>query len=175
MLGHLCYACKASLAALSAFVILIAFTPPTSAQHTAIIEWVANLSPARNPAGGAHELTVQTHASGKVTAEVDFPSQTVTFHVEAKDLSGVRKIEVRRDVPRGDVPQGDFGGPTVFTIYDAREGSFTGSLNRAVSGPAFTSVATLILNGQAGIVISTDADPDGDIAGKIIMQKHYEH
>jgi hypothetical protein len=170
MLSRTRYVCRASLVALSSLAILAAFNGPSSAQHNAMVEWAANLSPAKKPDHDAHALTVQTQAKGTVTVEVDFPHQTVTFHVDTKELSGVKKIELRAINPVG-----NFGGPTLFVIYDIREGPFTGLLTRTVGGPAFTSVVTPILDERAGVVISTDANPDGEIDGKITMRKRYEH
>jgi len=151
-----------------ALLILPALSAQSPAQHHAVVEWYAELSPARNPARGAQALTVQTRATGKVTVDVDFPRKTVTFHVDVKDISGIAKIEVRADLSPGDL-----AGPTIFTIYDAHDGPFAGSLTRTVTGKAFEYVATPILNSRAGIVITTDKNPDGEITGQIVMHKRY--
>ena len=159
--------CKAVL--VPALLILPALSTQSSAQHHAIVEWYAELSPARNPARGTQALTVQTRGTGKVKVDIDFPRKTVTFHVDAKDISGIGKIEVRADVSPGDL-----AGPTLLTIYDAHDGPFTGSLTRTATGQAFEYVATPILNSRAGIVITTDKNPDGEITGQIVMHKRYE-
>ena len=152
-----------------ALLVLPALSPQSFAQHHAVVEWYADLSPARIPSRGAQALTVQTRATGRVTVDVDFPRKTVTFHVDAKDISGVGKIEVRADSSPGDL-----AGPAIFTIYDAHDGAFKGSLTKTVTGQAFEFVATPILNSRAGIVVTTDKNPDGEITGQIVMHKHYE-
>ena len=152
-----------------ALLVLPALSTPSFAQHHAVVEWYADLSPARIPSRGAQALTVQTRATGKVAVDVDFPRKTVTFHVDAKGISGVGKIEVRADSSPGDL-----AGPTIFTLYDAHDGPFTGSLTKTVTGQAFEYVATQILNSRAGIVITTDKNPDGEITGQIVMHKRYE-
>lgn len=162
-----CVFCNAVLAPVLLILPALSAQPP--AQHHAVIEWNAELSPARNPARGARALTVRTRATGKVTVDVDFPSRTVTFHVDVKDISGVAKIEVRSDLSSRDL-----AGPTIFTIYDAHDGPFTGSLTRTVTDKAFEYVATPILNSRAGIVITTGTNPDGEITGRIVMHKRYE-
>ena len=165
-----CLFCKT--VSLSALLILSALSTQThlsaqqSAQHHAAIEWYAELAPS-STADGAQASTVQTRATGKVTVTVDFPKQTLTFHIEAKDISGVGKIEVRTDLTRSDA-----AGSPIFTIY-AHDGPFTGSLTKTVTGQAFEHLATPILNSRAWIVITTDKNPDREIAGKIIMHKHY--
>jgi CHRD domain-containing protein len=151
-----------------AVLIFSALSTQLFAQHGAIVEWYADLSPARNEALGAHASNVQTRATGKVTVEVDFPSKTVTFHVNTKNMAGVDKIELRSYLSSGQLAK-----PAIFTIYDAREGSFTESLTKTVKGAAFEQVATQILNGVAGILVTTDKNPDGEISGKIVMHKHY--
>jgi hypothetical protein len=47
-------------------------------------------------------------------------------------------------------------------------------LTRTVTSRSFTNVATPIFNGQAAVVITTDAHPDGEIAGYIVMHKRYQ-
>jgi hypothetical protein len=64
-------------------------------------------------------------------------------------------------------------GPAIFTSFDVHDGRFTGPMTRTVGGPAFATLATLILNSQAWIVISTDANRDGEITGRIAMHKRY--
>jgi hypothetical protein len=156
------------LAALMTALVLSLSSTPTWAQPMAMVDWAADLKPAKAPPRDARALMVQTPATAKVTVDVDDARRTLIFHVTASHLSGVDRIELRTVRP-----QDDFAGPTVFTIYDHRDGPFTGSLTRTVSGPAFASVAAPILNSQAGVVISTDANPDGELAGKILMHKHY--
>jgi hypothetical protein len=159
--------CKALLIAASILVIHTSLSQSLP-QHHAVVEWYADLSAARKVVKGTERATVDTRATGRVTAAVDFPRQTVTFHVDAKGISRVRKIEVRADNS-----QGDSAGPSIFTIYDAHDGPFKGSLTRTAAGSVFTYVATPILNSRAAIVITSDAYPDGEIVGKIEMHKHY--
>jgi hypothetical protein len=160
---------KACCAALAALLLLAALTEPSTAQHHAIVEWFADLSPAPHAAQGPPVLGAKSRLMGRVTVAVDFPHQTITFHVDAKNIPGIGKIEVRTNRSRG-----DYGGPSIFTIYDANDGPFTGSLTKTVGGAAFTYVATPILNSRAAIVIVTHANPDGEIAGAIVMHKRYE-
>jgi hypothetical protein len=159
--------CKALLMAAPILAIHASLSQSVTTHH-AVVEWYADLSAARKVEKGTEPERVATRATGRVTAAVDFPHQTITFHVDAKGISGVKKIEVRADNS-----QGDAAGPAIFTIYDAHDGPFTGSLTRAATGPVFTYVATPILNGRAAIVIASDAYPDGEIVGKIEMHKHY--
>lgn len=137
------------------------------AQHHAIVEWYADLTePAavRDDASAAHSRDI-----GRVTVTVDFTHQTVTFHTTIKGLVGVRRIEVRTDTARA-----DFDGPAIFTIYDAHEGRLAEASTRTVEGPRFSDVAAPILNSRAAIAIATDAHPDGEVVGQIVMHKHYE-
>jgi CHRD domain len=132
-----------------------------------MVEWYADLT---EPAAARGDTsTAQPRDIGRVTVTVDFPHQTVTFHTVIKDLVGLRRIEVRADGANGDVRV-----PAIFTIYEAHEGRFEGTSTRTVEGPAFTSVATPILNSGATIAIATDAHPDGEVVGQIVMHKHYE-
>ena len=149
-------------------VTLLALATQLLAQHAqhAIVEWYADLSPAKASTVGARAPIVPTTATGRVTVEVDFPGKTVTFHVETKNLSGVSKIELRTYSARDLL-----GKQAIYTIYDAQEGAFSGSLVKSVTGVAFDQVATPILNSLAAIVIKTDKNPDGEIAGKIVMHK----
>jgi hypothetical protein len=147
--------------------ILLISAASVRAQHHAMVEWYADLAV---PSAARGDTSV-THSSdfGRVTVTVDFPHRTVTFHTTLKDLVGLRRIEVRT----GTAP-GDAAGPAIFTLYDAREGRFAGESTRTVEGSRFSQVATPILNSQAEIVIATDAHPDGEVVGQILMHKHYE-
>jgi CHRD domain len=137
------------------------------AQH-AIVEWYADLSAARASTVGARAAIVPTSATGRVTVEVDFPRRTVTFHVDTKNLSGVNKIELHT-----------YSAPNllrkqaIYTVYDSSEGSFSGSMVKSVTGAAFDQVATPIVNSLAAIVVTTVRNPDGEIAGKIVMHKRH--
>jgi hypothetical protein len=162
----------ALVAALSAVSIIPALRAQTPAHNHAIVEWYADLSPAKspkNPSQGMQARLVQTPSTGTVTTSFDFDHRTVTFHVEAKDIPGVRTIEVRTVRSHGEL-----GGPTIFTLYDSHDGPFSGTLTKSVTGQSFTQVATPILNGQAAVVVTTEANPDGEIAGMIAMHKRYE-
>ena len=144
------------------------FSAQTSPHRThAIVDWSADLTGTKD-ASGVMEA-VQTRASGKATASVDFDHQSITFNVAAKDITGVRKIEVREARSKGDL-----SGPTIFIIYDSHDGPFNGSVTKAVPEPLFKHVATPVANGQAVVVVSTTAHPDGEIAGPIRMHKSYE-
>ena len=137
------------------------------AQHHAIVEWYADLTEpglVRGEPSTAHARDI-----GRVTVTVDFPHRTVTFHTALKDLVGVRRIEVRTDRARG-----DFGGPAILTLFDAHEGRLTATSTRTVEEEMFSYVATPILNSRAAIAIETDAHPDGEVVGRIVMHKHYE-
>jgi hypothetical protein len=137
------------------------------AQHP-IVEWYADLSQAKASTVGARAAIVPTTATGRATAEVDIPRKTVTFHVDTKNLSGVNKIELRTYSARDLL-----GKQAIYTIYDVHEGAFSGSLVKTVTGAAFDQVATPILNSLAAIVVTTDKNPDGEIAGKIVMHKRH--
>ena len=158
---------KNRLLAHTSLAILLVSTSSVRAQHHALVEWYADLTEPAALHGDAS--TVQSRDIGRVTVTVDFPHQTVTFHTAIRDLVGLRRIEVRTDSA-----QADSGGPAIFTLYDAHEGRFAGESTRTVEGPAFTSVATPILNSHATIVIATDAHPDGEVVGAIVMHKRYE-
>ena len=158
---------KTRLVAHTSLAIFLISTSSVRAQHHALVEWYADLTEpaaARGEASTAHPRDI-----GRVTVTVDFPHQTVTFHTVIKDLVGLRRIEVRTDSTNGDA-----GGPAIFTIYEAHEGRFAGASTRTAEGPAFTSVATPILNSHATIAIATDAHPDGEVVGEIVMHKRYE-
>lgn len=147
--------------------IFVVSASSVQAQHHAMVEWYADLTePAAvrgdAPAANARDI-------GRVTVTVDFSHRTVTFQTTIKNLVGLRRIEVRTDTTRG-----DFGGPAIFTIYDAHEGRFTRASTRTVEEPRFSDVATPILNSRAAIAIATDAHPDGEIVGEIVMHKRYE-
>jgi hypothetical protein len=156
-------------AALAVLPIISALSAQTPAHNHAIVEWYADLSGAKDASLGVRAQAVQTRATGKVTASFDFDHQAVTFNVEAKGITGVEKIEVRAARSRGDL-----SGPAIITIYDSRDGPFTGALTKTVTGRSFTQVSTPIINGQAAVVITTHTHPDGEIAGFIVMHKRYE-
>jgi hypothetical protein len=137
------------------------------AQHHAMIEWYADLTEPAALRGDAS--TPKVREIGRVTVIVDFPHRTVTFHTTIKGLVGLRRIEVRTNTASG-----EFGGPALFTIYDAHEGRFASGSTRTVEEPRFSDVATPILNSRAAIAIATDAHPDGEVVGQIVMHKHYE-
>jgi|SRR5271157_2610534 len=155
-------------AAFSSFIAMSVLFAQTPSHDHAIVEWYANLSGAKDASLGERAEAVETRATGKVTASLDFDHQTITFNVEAKDIPGVKKIELRTARTRGDL-----SGPTIFTIYNSHDGPFTGTLTKTVTSQSFTQVATPIVNGQAAVVITTDAHPDGEIAGFIAMHKSY--
>jgi len=160
-LGKACFVAHAALA-----VFLISASA-VRAQHHAIVEWYADLAEpaaARGNAPVAHSSDI-----GRVTVTVDFTRQTVTFHTVIKNLVGLRRIEVRTDSAPG-----NSGGPAIFTLYDAHEGRFAGESTRKAEGAAFSTVATPILNSSAAIAIATDAHPDGEVVGQIVMHKRYE-
>jgi hypothetical protein len=161
------FLCRARFMAHATLAIFLILASSVRAQHHAIIEWYADLTaptPVRGDASAAHSRDI-----GRVTVTVDFPRRIVTFHTSIKDLVGLRRIEVRTDRARG-----DFGGPAIFTLYDAHEGRFAGVSTRTVEGAAFSYVATPILNSRAAIAIATDAHPDGEVVGRIVMHKRYE-
>jgi hypothetical protein len=137
------------------------------AQHHAMVEWYADLAEPAAVGGGAS--TSNARDIGRITVTMDFPNRIVTFHTTIKGLVGLRRIEVRTDTAGS-----DFGGPAIFTIYDAHEGRFAGASTRTVEEPRFSDVATPILNGRAAIAIATDAHPDGEVVGQIVMHKHYD-
>lgn len=137
------------------------------AQHHAMVEWYADLTEPAAVRGDASATNARD--IGRVTVTVDFPHRTVTFHTTIKDLVGLRRIEVRTDTARG-----DSGGSAIFTIYDAHDGRFSGTSTRTVEESRFSDVATPILNSRTAIAIATDAHPDGEIVGQIIMHKRYE-
>jgi hypothetical protein len=145
---------------------LIGFLPARAQQHHAVVEWYAELTaPAKDEAAA-----LKHRPFGRVTVTVDFPRRVVIFHTDIKErLAGLRRIEVRTDRARG-----DFGGPAVFTIFDAHEGRLAEAATRTVEGAAFDYVATPILNSRAAIAITTEAHPDGEIVGQIVMHKRYE-
>jgi len=159
--------CKTRFVVRAALAILLISAPSVQAQHHAIVEWYADLT---EPAA-VHGEPSAAHSRdiGKVTVIVDFPHRTVTFHTTIKEFVGLRRIEVRTDRARG-----DFAGPAIFTIYDAREGRLAGSSTRTAEGATFSFVATPILNSRAAIAITTDAHPDGEVVGRIVMHKRYE-
>lgn len=136
------------------------------AQHHAMIEWYADLT--EPGAMGDNASATNARQIGRVTVIVDFPHRTVTFHTTIKHLVGLRRIEVRTTA------SGESGGPAIFTIYDAHEGRFASDSTRTVEEPRFSDVATPILNSRAAIAIATDAHPDGEVVGQIVMHKHYE-
>jgi hypothetical protein len=137
------------------------------AQHHAIVEWYADL--AEPVTGGNDASAASAREIGRVTVNVDFAHRTITFHTTIVGVVGLRRIEVRTDTARGDA-----GALAIFTIFDAHEGRFAGASTRTVEGPRFSDVATPILNGSAAIAITTDAHPDGELVGQIVMHKHYE-
>lgn len=147
--------------------ILLISASSAQAQHHAMIEWYADLTEPAALHGDAS--TTNARPIGRVTVIVDFPHRTVTFHTTIKHLVGLRRIEVRTDTARA-----DFGGPAIFTIYDAHEGRFASGSTRTVEEPRFSDVATPILNSRAAIAIATDAHPDGEVVGQIVMHKRYE-
>ena len=151
-------------------VTLLALATPLLAQHAqhAIVEWYADLSPAKASTVGARAAIFQTNATGRVTVNVDFPNKTITFHVDTKNMSGVDKIELRTYSARDLL-----GKQAIYTIYDAHDGAFSDSLVKSVTGTAFDQLAKPILNSLAAIVVTTDKNPDGEIAGKIVMHKRH--
>jgi hypothetical protein len=138
-----------------ALAILLVAAPSLRAQHHAMVEWYADLTEPETSVTPSRDI-------GRVTATVDFPHQTVTFHTMIKDPSGLRRVEVRS------------ASGAIFTIFDAHEGRFTGESTRTAEGAAFSNVATPILNSQAAVAITTDTHPDGEVVGQIVMHKHYE-
>ena len=138
-----------------ALAILLIPTASLRAQHHAMVEWYADLTEPETSVTHLRDI-------GRVTVTVDFTHQTVTFHTTIKNLAGLRRVEVRTD------------SGTIFTLYDAHDGRFKGESTRIAEGAAFANVATPILNSQAAIALATDAHPDGEVVGQIVMHKHYE-
>ena len=159
MYGRLRFLCSARVVTRAMLAIFLLSAASVRAQHHAMVEWYADLT---EPAAAASDI-------GRVAVIVDFPHRTVTFHTTIKHLVGLRRIEVRTDTARA-----DFGGPAIFTIYDAHEGRFASGSTRTVEEPRFSDVATPILNSRAAIAIATDAHPDGEVVGQIVMHKRYE-
>lgn len=159
MYGRLRFLCSARVVTRAMLAIFLLSAASVRAQHHAMVEWYADLT---EPAAAASDI-------GRVAVIVDFPHRTVTFHTTVKSLVGLRRIEVRTNATRA-----DFGGPAIFTLYDGHEGRFAGESTRTVGDPRFSDVADAILNGHAAIAIATDAHPDGQIVGQIVMHKHYE-
>ena len=160
--------CAALIVVCFALAMIPVLNGQMPAHSHAIVDWYANLTGATD-ASALQADTVRTRATGKATASFDFDRQAVTFNVEAKDIRGVQKIEVRSSRVRGDL-----SGPTIFTIYDSHDGPFTGSVSKTVTGPAFKQITTPIVNGQSVVVICTVTYPDGEIASSIGMHKRYE-
>ena len=119
-----------------------------------MVEWYADLTEPETSVTHSRDI-------GRVTVTVDFPHQTVTFHTTIKNLGGLRRVEVRT------------GSGAIFTLYEEHEGRFKGESTRIAEGAAFSTVATPILNSQAAIAIATDAHPDGEVVGQIVMHKRY--
>jgi hypothetical protein len=167
MYGRLRFFRKARVVTHATLAVFLLSATSVRAQHHAIVEWYADL--AEPAAVHADATAADARDIGRVAVFVDFPHRTVTFHTTIKNLVGLRRIEVRTDTT-GDAS----GGPAIFTIYSAHEGRFAGESTRTVGDPGFSDVATPILNGRAAIAITTDAHPDGEIVGQIVMHKHYE-
>jgi len=160
---------RLSLAALSAFFIIPTLGAQAPPQSHAMIEWSADLSGAKDSSLGLQEKAVQTPATGKVTASFDFDHQTITFQGQVKNIVGVSRIELRAARSTGDL-----SGPVLVTLFDARDGPFTGTFIKTVPSQSFTQIAAAINNGQAAVVVTTSAHPDGEIAGFILMHKYYQ-
>jgi hypothetical protein len=160
----------AHFTALFSVLMIPTLSAQAPAQNHAMIEWSADLSGARDSSWGAQRPTVQTPAAGKLTASFDFDHKIVTFQGQAKNIAGVSRIELRTTRSKGDL-----SGPVLVTLFDFHDGPFTGTFAKTVSSESFMRVATAITNGEAAVVVATDAHPDGEIAGFIEMHKHYQH
>jgi hypothetical protein len=164
------FSLAAHFAALFAILIIPTSGAQAPARTHAMIEWSADLSGAKDSSLGARALTVLTPATGKVTASFDFDHKTVTFQGQAKNIVGISKIELRATRSTGDL-----SGPVLATLFDAHDGPFNGTIAKTITGQAFEPVANAITNGQAAVVVTTDAHPDGEIAGFLQMFKQYHH
>jgi hypothetical protein len=161
--------CRLALAALLPFLTgAIAFTQASEHRTHGVVEWYADLTGAKD---SSHVLAeaVQTPAIGKATVSFDFSQQTAAFKVEAREIKGVQKIELREARERGDI-----SGPTILTIYDAKDGPFLGTITKTIAHQAFSQLKGPVLNGQGVVVVTTATHPDGEIAGIITMHKRYE-
>jgi hypothetical protein len=145
-----------------------AFTQASEHRTHGVVEWYADLTGAKDTSGVLADA-VRTPATGKATVSFDFNNQTAIFTVEAREIKDVQKIELRSARARGDI-----SGPTLLTLYDAKEGPFPGKVTQTVVHQVFNQIKSPVLNGQGVVVITTKAHPDGEVAGIITMHKHYE-
>lgn len=116
---------------------------------------------------------------GTGTAAIDFdlahPGATV--QVETKGLQDVRAVEMH--IARSYT---DHTGPAVLTLYTADGGPPPATLTRHVTEAdlhkqvapkvtSFSDVVSAVLNGQAYVVVTTKAHPEGELSGVIRMHK----
>jgi hypothetical protein len=134
----------------------------TSDSHKAVVTWSADLRGHREtPSSEAPSL-------GKATFHFDFDRQVATVSVETQDLHDVERIELR--VARS---SRDFRGPSMFTLYDTKDGKFLPTFTKTIEKPSFAEIAKIVLNGQGVITIITKSHPEGEAEGRIRMHKSY--
>jgi hypothetical protein len=137
--------------------------------HHGIIEWSATLSRVEDPVQVAWLHPPPANDQGIAAVSFDFELQTVTFSIEDKEVTHVRTIEIR-SAPR---THGDAVGSKIYTLYDSRDEPFSGSLTKVAPSNMFNALTAAILDRRAMVIITTDAKPEGEVAGVIQMHKRY--
>ncbi|MGD0929862.1 MAG: hypothetical protein ABR902_04340 [Candidatus Korobacteraceae bacterium] len=137
--------------------------------HHGIIEWSATLSHVEDPVQAAWLHPSPAHDQGIATVLFDFEHQTVTINIEDKEVAHVRTIEIR-SAPR---THEDAMGSKIYTLYDSQGEHFSGSLTKVAPSSMFNTLTAAILDRRAMAIITTDAKPEGEVAGVIQMHKRY--
>jgi hypothetical protein len=134
----------------------------SNAERMSVVTWSAELN-------GKREIpTVVTDASGKASLSFDFAHRKASISLTTSNLQNVEKIELR--IRRS---SHDASGPTLITVYDSKNGPFEGRIFQTFPSSRFTEIASTVLNDRATVVVCTKSHPNGEIAGRIRMQKTY--
>lgn len=121
--------------------------------------------------------SVPSRATGTAAIDFDPAHPGATVQVDTKGLQDVRFIELH--IARSFT---DHTGPAVLTLYTPGDGQTPTALTRRVGEAdlhkqatpkiaAFGDLVTAVLNGQAYVVVATQAHPEGELSGVIHMHK----
>jgi len=162
---------KLQLGGFALLVSLCSFSLQTTqtkdaSSRAAVVVWSADLS------GSQETPAVSTEAKAKVEFTFDFQAKTAKFQMTGENLQDVSRILL---LTKG--LQTSLKGTPVLTLYNASETPAlpkAGAYTKAFTGSAFEQIANAVLNGIGVVEVTTEAHPNGEIAGLVEMHKSYQ-